>query len=42
MKYYSPLPFTQEYKLYNDNLSNLWGNNSALEYIGMKSKHFTV
>ena len=42
MKYCSLLPFAQEYKYYNGNLSNLWSKNTALEYIGMKSKHFTV
>jgi len=42
MKYYSPLLFTQEYKTYNDNLSNLCSNNTALQYIRMKSKHFNV
>ena len=32
MKYYTPLPFTHEYKLYNDNLSNLWSNCSLGKY----------
>jgi hypothetical protein len=40
MKYYSLRSFTQEYKPYN--LSNLWNNNTALEYIVMEPKHFTV
>ena len=42
MKYYFPLPFTWEYKPYNENLSNLCSNDTALQHTGMKSKHFNV